>query len=146
MRLVQVLILLQCIAVCCSVLHSACGLDLFVAGLGMLQHVAVCCSMWQNVAVCYSVLHLACGVDAFGADMIVLQYVAVCCSISQCVSVFCNGMWVGFVWCWYGCVECVAVCHSVLHLSCVFDAFGAAMSVLQCVAVSGRMLQCVAVC
>jgi len=36
----------------------------------------------------------------------------------------------------------VAVCCRVLNLACSFGTFGAAMSVLQCVAVSGNMLQC----
>jgi len=61
---------LQCVAVCCSV----------------LQCVAVCCSVLQCVAVCCSVL----------------QYVAVGCSGLQCVAMCCRVL------------QCVAVCCSVL--------------------------------
>jgi len=53
---------MQCVAVCCSVLQCA------------LQCVAVCCNVLQCVAVCCSVL----------------QCVAVCCSVRQCVAVCCS--------------------------------------------------------
>jgi len=59
---------LQCVAVCCSVLQytdieSEGVLDDFAAGIPVI----VCCSALQYVAVCYSVL----------------QCVAVCCSVLQ---------------------------------------------------------------
>jgi len=72
---------LQCVAVCCSVLQcvatsefietrDACVLAMeYVAGV--LQCVAVCCSVLQCVVVCCSALQ--CG--------------AVCCSALQCVTV-----------------------------------------------------------
>ena len=69
--------MLQCVAVCCSVLH---GLAFHETGLALavrcseLQRVAVCCSELQCVAVCCSVL----------------QRVAVCCSVLQCVAVCCS--------------------------------------------------------
>jgi len=57
--------LLQCVAVCCSVLKCV------AVCCSVLQCVPVCCSMLQCVAVCCSVL----------------QCVAVCCSVLQCVAV-----------------------------------------------------------
>ena len=60
--------MLQCVAVCCSV----------------LQCVAVCCSMFQCVAVCCSVLQYV----TVCCNM--LQYVAVCCSVLQCVVAVCK--------------------------------------------------------
>jgi len=59
---------LQCVAVCCSVLHKV---------TGELPHVAVCCSVLQCVAVCCSVLHKVTGE---------LPHVAVCCSVLQCAT------------------------------------------------------------
>jgi len=77
--------MLQCVAVCCSVLQCAAtsGRDktlvirrLYIAEIccSVLQCVAVCCGMLQCVAVCCSVL----------------QCVAVCCSVLQCVAVCCS--------------------------------------------------------
>ena len=60
--------LLQCVAVCCS----------------MLQYVAVCCSVLQCVAVRCSVL------QCVAMCCSVLQCVAVCCSVLQCVAVCCS--------------------------------------------------------
>ena len=63
---------LQCVAVCCSVLQCVAVLLQCVAVCySVLQCVAVRCSVLQCVAVCYSVL----------------QCVAVCCSVLQCVAV-----------------------------------------------------------
>jgi len=59
---------LQCVAVCCSV----------------LQYVAVCCSMLQYVAVCSSMLQYV------AVCCSVLQYVAVCSSMQQYVAVCCS--------------------------------------------------------
>jgi len=53
---------LQCVAVCCSVLQCVAVECMYL--LSVLQCVAVCCSVLQCVAVCCSVL----------------QCVAVCCS------------------------------------------------------------------
>ena len=58
--------MLQCVAVCCSVLQC------IAVCCSVLQCVAVCCSVFQCVAVCCSVL----------------QCVPVCCSVSQCVAVW----------------------------------------------------------
>ena len=65
--------MLQCVAVCCSVLQCV------VVCCSVLQCVAVSCSVLQCVAVCCSVLQcvaLCCGV---------LQCISVCCSVLQCV-------------------------------------------------------------
>ena len=94
--------MLQCVAVCCSVLqcvavcchhvttkiaHSVC--------CNVLQCVAVCCSVLQCVA---RVLHMCCSV---------LQCVVVCCSVLQCVAVCCSVL------------QCVTVCCNVLQ--CLAD-------------------------
>ena len=70
--------MLQCVAVCCSV----------------VQCVAVCCSVLQCVAVCCSVLQCVAVRRMRKETMrrnqlahIVLQCVAVCCSALQCVAV-----------------------------------------------------------
>jgi len=67
---------LQCVAVCCSVLQRV-ARRLYVSkthmslqGAGVLQCVAVCCSVLQCVAACCSVL----------------QRVAACCSVLQRVA------------------------------------------------------------
>jgi len=74
---------LQCVAVCCSMLQlvavlfsemvlssSKCVLQCVVVR-NLMQCVAVCCSMLQYVAVCCSVL----------------QCDTMCCSVMQCVAV-----------------------------------------------------------
>ena len=67
-----------CVAACCSVL--------------LLQYVAVCCSVLQCVAVCFSVLQYAamcCSVLQCAAVCCgVLQYAAVCCSVLQRIKCF----------------------------------------------------------
>jgi len=74
---VLVIWLLQCVAVCCSVLQHTAGSCLVVARilqwLVLLQCDAVCCSVWQCAAVCCCVL----------------QCVAVCCNVLQSVAVCC---------------------------------------------------------
>ena len=65
---------LQCVAVCCSVLHRVAAVYKCVSFGTPREHalevsVAVCISTLQCVAVCCSVL----------------QCVAVCCSVLQCV-------------------------------------------------------------
>ena len=61
--------MVQCVAVCCSVLQcvAACGsvVQCVAVCCSVLQCVAVCCNVWQRVAVCGHVL----------------QCVAVCCSV-----------------------------------------------------------------
>ena len=71
---------LQCVAVCCSV----------------LQCVAVCCSELQCVAVCCSVLPVYCSVLQCVAS--VLQCVAVCCSVVYLATLCCTVL------------HCVAAC------------------------------------
>ena len=74
--------MLQCVAVCCSV----------------LQCVAVCCSVLQCVQDVASVMsfefHVYCSVlqciVVFAVRCSVLQCVAVCCSVLQCVAVCCS--------------------------------------------------------
>jgi len=83
---------LQCVAVCCSVLQ--CVAD------SVLQCVAVCCGVLRCVAVCCSVLSSA--ADSCVAEG-VLRCVAVCFSVLQCVAVCCSVL------------QCVAVCCSVLQ-------------------------------
>jgi len=56
---------LQCVAVCCSVLH--CVAVGYLKESSLMGYNAACCSVLQSVAVC-------CGV---------LQCVAVCCSVLQ---------------------------------------------------------------
>jgi len=116
---------LQCVAVCCSVLQCDAVRCMCHS---KLQCVAVCCSMLQWVAVCYSVLlqyvamsYVRCVLLQSNAGCIaihMLQCVTVCYSVLQCVTVCCSVL------------QCVAVCCSVL----------------QCIAVYSNLLQCVAVC
>ena len=80
--------MLQCVAVCCSVLQC---------GFRVLQCVAVCCSV---VSVCLQyvardTLYLVCVTTISptinGVSCGVLQSVAVCCSVLlQCVAVCCS--------------------------------------------------------
>jgi len=77
----------------------------------LLQCVAVCCSVLQCVAVCCSVL---CGSRdethiRTCPQVSVFQLVAVCCSVVQCVAVCCN-----LLQCLKACCsvsQCVAVCR-----------------------------------
>jgi len=82
--------LLQCIAVCCSVLYCVCI---------VLQCVAVCCSVLPCVC-------------------ILLQCVAVCCSVLQCVAVclHCVAVHWSMLQCVAVCIHCVAVCCSMSAL------------------------------
>ena len=65
----------------------------------MLQCVAVCCSVLQCVAMCCSVSLSRCESSSIGCSdeiplkdicIAVLQFVAVCCSVLKCVAVCCN--------------------------------------------------------
>jgi len=120
---------LQCDAVCCSMMHSVAvccgalhGANFISSKIRTLQdsHLSVCCSVLQCVAVCCSVL----------------QCVAVCCSALQCAAV-----------CW-SVLECAGVCCSVLQCVAVrvLPCVAVCCSVLQCIAVCCNMLSCVAVC
>ena len=115
---------LQCVAVCCSVLQTkiaACRWCHWLVCCSVLQCVAVCCSVLRCVAVWCSV------VQCVAVCCNVLHYVAVCCSVVQC----------GAVWC--SVVQLVAVQCSVLR--CVADKDYR----LSPVALTG-VLQCVAMC
>ena len=121
---------LQCVALHCSVLQwgrQGVGLWDIVC---VLQCVEKCCSVLQRVAACCSKSQLA----------------AVCCRVLQCAVSCCNmlqwGLWGEESWnslaSW--CVlQCVAVC-SVVQCGAMY------FSVVQCVAVWCSALQCVAVC
>jgi len=123
---------LQCVAVCCSVLQSVlvrvCVLASFCNAFPALC-VAVRCSSLQSVAVCCRVF-LVCV-----CARLLLQRVfsVVCCSSLPCVAVCCSVL------------QCVAECFSVCVCSPPF-ATRLQRGVLQCVAVRGRVLQCVAEC
>jgi len=76
---------LQCVAVCCSVLQ--CVAVLFEANAthrnSMVQRVAVCYSVLQCVAVCFSVFQCV-------APCLRLECVGVCWSVLQCFTVCCS--------------------------------------------------------
>ena len=78
---------LQCVAVCCSVLQSdEYAVHHHVQLLGQRLCVAVCCSVSQFVAVCCSQLNMLFIIMfSFMTNVCVLQCVAVCCSVLQSV-------------------------------------------------------------
>jgi len=122
---------LQCVAIVlqlfCDCRASLARLDLFVS-YSVLQCVAVCCSVLQFIAAvlqCVAVvLQLCCDCGAACASFNLLMSALACCSVLQCVCVCCS--------CVAGCCsecqcvphECfitlqrVAVCFSVLQLRC----------------------------
>jgi len=122
---------LQCVAVCCSVLRIPRSLLPLVSPLFVLQCVAACCSALQCVAVrCRA-----------------LPCVAVCCSVLQYVAV-CQGFPAHFCP-WYlpcSCSMCCSVLHCVAVCCSAIPCVAVRYSVLQCVAVCCSVLQCVAVC
>jgi len=146
--------MLQCVAVCCSVLQcvAVCFCAMYrptsiswrarhlqhVAGVYIvLQCVAVCCSLLQRVAACYSLVQsvtVCCSMmyrstSIFGRAQRLHNVTggAVCCSVLQCVAVCCSVL------------QRVAVCPSV------FQSVSVCSNVLQCVAVCCKVSQCVAV-
>jgi len=99
----------QGVAVCCSAYVANIYLTyVFQVSGGVLQRVAMCCSVLQCVAVCCSVL----------------QCVAVCCSVLQCA---CNECLPHV--CVPGIVQCAVLWCSALQRAAVY------CSVLPCVAV-----------
>ena len=129
--------MLQCVAVCCSVLQcvAVCFWLVIKTTRGSLR----CFTMLHCVAVCYSVL----------------QCVAVCCSVLQCVAVrVCHTTNWGSPHC---CAVLIAVCYSVLQCvavccdkddsrqSTLLRWFAFYCSVLQCVAMYGSVLQCITI-
>jgi len=106
---------LQCVAVCCSVLQ--CVASVFRESSSVLQCIAVRCSALQCVAVCCSVLQ--CVARVFRESNSVLQCVAVRCKclsrIKQCVAVRCSVL------------QCVAVrckCLSRMSVYCALEGPG----------------------
>jgi len=90
---------LQCVAVCCSVLQIVivrCVCCSVLQCGSVLQCVAVYCSKSQCVTGRYRSLHcvaLCCGVLIFRlayAEEIGAIYTQVCCSVLQCVAVCCS--------------------------------------------------------
>jgi len=79
--------LLQCVAVCCSVLQQLCTARLSIEIV--LQCVAVCCSVLHCVAVCMSWMPVkrdCCSMwQSIAVCCSMLQHVAVCCSVLQYV-------------------------------------------------------------
>jgi len=92
----------------------------------VLQCVAVCCCVWQCVAVCCSVL----------------QCVAVCCGVLQ-LARWTTSKFVES-WIFHSATTCVYMC--VLQCVAVFGSVLQCDSLLQCVAVSCRVLQWNAMC
>ena len=96
----------------------------------MLQCVAVCCSVLQYVIVFlpfFAVRGLVSSAKGFTLCCSVLQCGAACCSVLQCVAVCCGVLWLllfptfaGFAWLdLFGgrccsLLQCVVVCCSVL--------------------------------
>ena len=95
---------LQCVAVCCSVLPAT---------TTKTRSVAVFCSVLQCVAVHCSVLQCVLTAPFFGATpkleyCSVLQDVAVCCSVLQCIAVYCSVL------------QCVAFSLTRTHPECMY--------------------------
>jgi len=127
---------LQCVAVCCSVLHSG---NIYVrtrrhgsAGLGLKVQCHAAHSECGSQQYSFAGKRVSQCVAVYRS---VLQCVAVCRSELQCVAV-CRSV-----------LQRVAVCHSVLQ--CVAarrSMFQVCRSVFQCVAMWCSTLPCVAVC
>ena len=84
---------LQCVAMCCSILlrFAMYGGNVIQS---VLQCVAVCCSALQCVAVCCRVPPLSVGRVRVMVCCSVLQCVLVCCSSLECVTVYHHHQWV----------------------------------------------------
>ena len=141
--------MLQCLAVCCSVLQCVavccCVLQCVSAfrsrPRSSISHLIVQnCGAWQCVAVCCSVL-LGHSKNALAFHLRLFSVVVYCrllrctvLSVLQCVAVWC----------------CVLQRHSERALAVVYHIFtphtAAWCSVLQCAAVCFSVLQCASVC
>jgi len=114
---------LQCVAVCCSVLQRVAVrvagiLALTTRGQVHMLCVAVCCNVLQSVAVCCSLS----------------QSVAVCCSLLQCVLQ--RHRRSSHMYTYMCCVlQSVAVCCSLLQSAAVYYILAVSCGVSQCVAV-----------
>jgi len=141
--------MLQCVAVCCSVVTVQRGITFgnSYCSIGALQHVAVCCSVLQRDAMRRSVLQ--CGYREEGKNF--WQFVsfhacvAVCCSMLQCVAVCRSVLQYVAVWC--NVLQCVAMCCSVVTVKrrITFCNVYRPISTLHRVAVCYSVLQRVAV-
>ena len=94
--------MLQCVAMCCSVLQCV------AVSCNVLQCLAMCCSVLQCVAVCCNVL------QCVAMCCSVLQCVAVCCNVLQCVAMCCNRDAP------YFCERALYFTHKHLILYCLF--------------------------
>jgi len=128
---------LQCVAVCCSVLQcaAACEHIFFDCVVGTILFATP-----QRGAVCRSVLAVCCSVRTHLLRLCRqnenIGYASVCCNALQYVAVCCSGF------------QCIAVCEDTFFAYVVGTLLFATpqcgatwCSVLQCVAVSGGMLQ-----
>jgi len=109
----------QCGAVCCSVLHLA---NISPGAVVQLQCIAVCCSVLQCIAVCCSVLHLTKHQLRVGGLVSkcrkVLPCGAVWCHVLQCVAPRRHQLNVeGPVAVRCNVLQYVVLCCSVLHLA-----------------------------
>jgi len=92
--------LLQCVAVYCSVLQCVLAHHKLYMAEGYARCVAVCCSVFQSVSVFFSVLQ--CVLADFTAE----EWAQVCCSVLQFITACCNFL---------QCGEYVAVCADRLE-------------------------------
>ena len=79
---------LQCVVMCCRLLQCVAGCSWRSVPLArqvLLQRVAVCCSVLQRVAVCCSVLQCVAACCSVLQCCSVSQGVALCRSVLQCV-------------------------------------------------------------
>ena len=123
--------MLQCVAVCCSILQCVPFGRLHTFGrLHIKKRLCILAPCTQTAASLFSdFLHTHRGISAnFGASARPINHMAVlvCCSVLQCVAVCCSVL------------QCVAVSTAYKPHGC--------LGMLQCVAVCCSVLQCVAVC
>jgi len=127
---------LQCAAVCCSVVHTSTFNEALISAkterpIALLTATLRCSLLQSCVALCFSHVSPCFSVLCMCVHLTscsVLQCVAVCCSVLQCVAVCCGAL---------HCIvlQCVAVRCSVLQ--CV---------AVRCIALCCSVWQCVAVC
>ena len=151
---VPIAVVLQCVAVWCSVVQcgAVCCSVLLSMGLGTYIYVYIAVNGLTFENVCLLLWGLTFGLGIY------IYYIYVCCSVLQCAAVCCSVLQCAAVFC--SVLQCVAVCCSMLLFiglgiyiyvyitsneltfwECVLIAV-----VLQSVAVHCSVLQCVAVC
>jgi len=137
--------MLQCVAVCCSVLQRGSVSRVwlvFYQSLGIvrvLQHVAVCCRVLQCVAAWFSLEGVACVVSIARY----CQGVAACCSMLQHVAVCCVSPSIQL----YN-ISTFAQ-ESSTKIELILEGVARVVSIAWCcqdIAVCCSVLQCVAVC